>query len=154
MHLPKSGGSYHARLKKVLDEVGEDKPTLIILGYETMTVFKSEIQEAKKTTSLKRLAGLSDSKSQNLLVGIEAVIACQRPLPPLMWFGSRYQYLSNDEEDIKEWTRGKKKTITGRDLITDPECVAGYEADVVIHLGPDNHTAFMSRCRGQCVHII
>ena len=50
---------------------------------------------------------------------------------------------------------GKNKNICGKDLITDQHCVAGYEADCVVYLGPDDDdvSAYMSRCRGQFVHI-
>ena len=51
---------------------------------------------------------------------------------------------------------GKKKNICGKDLITDQFCVPGYEADFVIYLGPNDNdvSAYMSRCRGQFVHIV
>ena len=50
---------------------------------------------------------------------------------------------------------GKNKNICGKDLITDDACVPGYEADFVIYLGPNDNdvSAYMSRCRGQFVHI-
>ena len=40
-----------------------------------------------------------------------------------------------------------------QDLLTDSECSAGIEADYVISLGSKNVCAYMSRCRGQFVHI-
>ena len=40
-----------------------------------------------------------------------------------------------------------------QDLLTDSECSAGIEADFVISLGSKNVSAYMSRCRGQFVHI-
>ena len=48
--------------------------------------------------------------------------------------------------------RGRNKRFSQRDLITDSECVAGYEADFIILLGSKNVEAYMSRCRGQFVH--
>ena len=46
------------------------------------------------------------------------------------------------------------KDFIGCDLITDPDCVAGIEADVVIYLGSYYAmTGCMSRCRGQFVQI-
>ena len=115
-----------------------------------------EIQAAKATTTHQQLAEKTDDKSQNILVGIEAVKACQRPHgPPLLWFESRYAFVSDDKASIKEWMAGKNKNICGKDLITDDNCVPGYEADLVIYLGPDkNVSAYMSRCRGQFVHIV
>ena len=99
------------------------------------------------------MAEKTDEYSQNLLVGIEAVKACNRP-PPLLWFESDYAFVSDDKEDIKEWMRGRNKTFTARDLITDYYCVAGYEADFVIYLGSSSGvSACMSRSRGQFVHI-
>ena len=96
----------------------------------------------------------NDRTSQNLLVGIEAVKACQRPHPPLLWFNSDYSYVSDTKENIKEWMKGRNKNFINRDLITDGLCVAGYEANIVIYLGStDSVVACMSRCRGQFVHI-
>ena len=40
-----------------------------------------------------------------------------------------------------------------QDLLTDSECCAGIEGDFVISLGSKNVCAYMSRCRGQFVHI-
>ena len=87
--------------------------------------------------------------------GIRAVKKCSRfPNPPLCWFRSGYSFISSNEGDIKEWIRGRKKTFCQRDLITDHLCVAGYEADFVVYLGSKNDLpAYMSRCRGQFVHI-
>ena len=113
-----------------------------------------EIQAAKATTSHQELAEKTDRDSQNILVAIEAVKACQRPHgPPLLWFESDYAFVSDDKASIKEWMAGKNKNICGKDLITDDECVPGYEADFVIFLGSGFVSAFMSRCRGQFVHI-
>jgi len=145
--LPNSEGSYHVRLKHAFSVMAKDKPVLIILDLFNMKPTPEE------TTLLKRLAEKSD-ESQNLLVGIEAVKACQRPQgPPLLWFESSYEYVSDTKEDIKEWMKGKNRNFTGRDLITDYWSVYGYEADIVFYLGPSNVSATMSRCRGQFVHI-
>jgi len=101
-----------------------------------------------------RLAEKNDKDSQNILFALEAVKACQRPRgPPLLWFSSKYEYVSDSKEDIKEWMKGRNRNFTGRDLITDYNCVAGYEADLVICLGSHLVPAMMSRCRGQFVHI-
>ena len=132
--------------------MGKDRPALIILNYWDMDPTPEEFIEARKTTSLTDLAEKNGLESQNLLVGIEAVKACNRP-PPLVWFDSEYASVSDDKEDIKEWMRGRNKTFTARDLITDTWFVVGYEADFVIYLGSGNVSAFMSRCRGQFVHI-
>ena len=116
-----------------------------------------EIQAAKATTTHQQLAERTDEDSQNLLVAIEAVKACQRPHgPPLLWFCSEYAFVSSDDKaSIKEWMAGKNKNICGKDLITDTDCVPGYEADFVIYLGPSYAvSAYMSRCRGQFVHIV
>ena len=45
----------------------------------------------------------------------------------------------------------KKASDFGKDLITDINCFAGWEADFVIYLGlrDVDEFAFMSRCRGQ-----
>jgi hypothetical protein len=155
--LPRSEGSIKARLQLVFSGVGKDKLALVILNYYNMKTTAEEIQAAKATTTHQQLAEKTDSQSQNILVGIEAVKACQRPHgPPLLWFESRYAFVSDDKASIKEWMAGKNKNICGKDLITDQWCVPGYEADFLIYLGPDDDyvSAYMSRCRGQFVHIV
>ena len=114
-----------------------------------------EIKAAKKSTSHEDLAEKTDRESQTILVAIEAVKDCQRPHgPPLLWLQSRFEHLSDDKDTVKEWIKGKNKRISARDLISDVDCVAGYESDFVIYLGSkDNVSAYMSRCRGQFVHI-
>merc|ERR1711971_299363 len=111
-------------------------------------------QEAKQsTTANEELAQKTDRASQNLLVAIEAVKACDRPKSSVIWLNSVYDYVSDDKENLKAWMRGSKDFI-GCDVITAPLCVAGIEADLVIYLG--SHGALMgclSRCRGQFVHI-
>ena len=129
-------------------------PALIILEFFDMEPTPEEIEEAKATTSHVDMAAKTDARSQNYLVAIEAVKACQRPKgPPLLWFSTKYADVSDSKDSIKEWMKGKNKNISGRDLITEPMCVPGYEADFVIYLGIDDVSAYMSRCRGQFVHI-
>ena len=154
--LPLTEGSYQARLQLVFSGVGIDKLALIILGYSVMKPTFEEIQEANVTTIHQQLAEKTDEYSQNILVAIEAVKACQRPHGlPLLWFESEYAFVSHDKASIKEWMAGRNKNICGKDLITDVACVPGYEADFVIYLGANDLDvpAYMSRCRGQFVHI-
>ena len=156
--FPRSDGSYQARLQQafsvlVIDGV-IDKPAFIILGVGSMKSTPEEIQIAKATTAHQELAEKTDFQSQNILVAIEAVKACQRPHgPPLLWFNSEYANVSDCDASIKEWMKGKDKNISAKDLVTDDFCVAGYEADFVIFLGSRSMAAYMSRCRGQFVHI-
>ena len=155
--LPRSEGSIEARLQLVFSGVGIDKLALVILNSLYMEATAEEIQAAKATTTHQQLAEKTDEFSQNILVGIEAVKACQRPHgPPLLWFNSNYAFVSDDKASIKEWMAGKNKNICRKDLITDYASVPGYEADFVIYLGPDDNdvSAYMSRCRGQFVHIV
>ena len=154
--LLSSRGSYHARLQQTFSIVGKDKFALIILSYGYMKPTPEEIQVAKATTSHQDLAVKTDKYSQNILVGIEAVKACQRPHgPPLLWFNLSKTNVSDTKASIKEWIKGKNRSISDKDLLTDDQCVAGYEADFVIYLGPNyNVSAYMSRCRGQFVHIV
>ena len=137
--------------------VGKHKPVLIIIASTNMLLTTSENTSTLDVTKNVRelfYENMTKSQRQNRLIGIEAVKACQRPSgPPLLWFNSQYAHLSDTKEDIKEWMRGKNKKIAGRDLVTDGECVAGYEADIVIYLGQGNMSEYMSRCRGQFVHI-
>ena len=153
--LASSEGTYHARIQQVFSAVCKDKPALIILDFDWMEPTSEEIQAAKATSSHQELAEKTDKYSQNLLVAIEAVKACQRPHgPPLLWFGSEFEYVSDAKASIKEWIKGKNRNFSGKDLLTDFYCVAGYEADYVIYLGSSSDvSAFMSRCRGQFVHI-
>jgi hypothetical protein len=155
--LQRSEGSIKARLQLVFSGVGKDKLAVVILNYMYMKPTAEEIQAAKATTTHQQLAEKTDKESQNILVAIEAVKACQRPhCPPLLWFISDYAFVSDDKASIKEWMAGKNKNICGKDLITDHTCVPGYEADFVVYLGPndDNVSAYMSRCRGQFVHLV
>jgi hypothetical protein len=150
----RSEGSYQTRLQLVFIAVGKDKLALIILDSDYMRPTAEEIQAAKATTTHQQLAEKTSDRSQRYLVAIEAVKACQRPHgPPLLWFQSSCAFVSDDKASIKEWMAGKNKNVCGKDLITDDWCVPGYEADFVIYLGSDNVSAFMSRCRGQFVHI-
>ena len=158
--LPRSEGSIQARLQHVFSEVVTDQRALIILDIINMEATQEEIHEAKRVTSHQELAERTDHHSQRCMVGIEAVKACQRPQgPPLLWFDSDSDFVSDTlcdtEDSVKEWMKGKKN-ISGRDLISDTRCVLGYEADFVIYVGAgrsNQATAFMSRCRGQFVHI-
>ena len=155
--FPSSETSYHAKLQNAFNAVGNDKHALIIVGRMKPTC--KEIKVAKKTSIHKYLAKKSEDDGrahdgQSLLVAIEAVRACNRP-PPLLWFESKYSYVSDDKEDIKEWMRGRNKTFSARDLITDFYCMAGYEADLVIYLGINwDVSIFMAKCRGQFVNIL
>ena len=152
--LPRYKGSIKTRLQLAFSAVGQDKLALIILHYVYMKPTPEEIQAAKATTTNQELAEKTDVYSQKLLVAIEAVKACQRPHgPPLLWFNSKYAFVSDSKASIVEWMAGKDKNICGKDLLTDTVCVPGYEADFVIYLGSGDVSAFMSRCRGQFVHI-
>ena len=155
--IPSSEGTYKVRLQHTCNTVAKDKSALVIINYKIggMSPTHQEIQDAKHSSTNEQLAQKTDEGSQNLLVGIEAVKACDRPKPPLIWLNSRFDYVSDDKENIKAMMRGSKDFI-GCDLITTPECVAGIEADLVIHLGSSGLgtlTGCMSRCRGQFVQI-
>ena len=152
--FPRTHGSYCTRLDLALSRFGKDQRALIILDCRYMQPTSEEIQVAKTITTHQELAEKSDPSSANILVAIEAVKACQRPHgPPLLWFRSDFEYVSSGKPFIKEWMKGKNRNISGRDLLTDTECVPGYEADFVIYLGLYQVSAFMSRCRGQFIHI-
>ena len=134
--IPSSKGSYKERCQLVFNTVAKDKSAFIIIENNFgMSPTAEEIQEAKQsTTANEELAQDTFDESQNLLVGIEAVKACDRPKPPLIWLNSNHDYVSDDKENIKAWMRGSKDFI-GCDVITDPYSVAGIEADLVIYLG-------------------
>ena len=119
--LSRSEGSYHARLQQAFIVLGIDKPALIILSY-TMKPTPEEIQAAKATTSHQELAEKTDSDSQNILVAIEAVKACQRPDgPPLLWFGLSFEYVSDAKASIKEWIKGKNRNFSGWSAVVLPQ---------------------------------
>ena len=148
--LLKAEGSYYTRLQKAFSVLGIDKSALIILDSSMRPTFE-EIQAVKATYTNHELA---DNTAVYICVGIEAVKACRRPQgPPLMWFRSDYANVSDGKASIKEWMKGKNRNISGRDLLTESMCVPGYEADLVIYLGIDDVSAYMSRCRGQFVQI-
>ena len=115
--------------------MAKDKPALIIMHYD-MSATPEEVQEAKQGTAYEKLTQKTDKNSQNILVCLEAVKACARPKPPLIWLSSIYNYVCDDKERIKDLMRGSKD-FNGCDLITDYQCVAGIEVDLVILLGKD-----------------
>ena len=86
-------------------------------------------RSSNSSSTNEQLAQKTDESSQNLLVGIEAVKACDRPKPPLFWLNSRFDYVSDDKENIKAMMRAAAKTSLAVMLITDPFCAAGIEAD-------------------------
>ena len=151
----RSKGSYYTRIQQAFSAVGRDKSALIILEPYQMKPTPEEIQTAKATTTHQELAETTyHTYNHRLLVGIEAVKGCQRPHgPPLLWFNSTNISISDDKAPVKEWMKGKNRNISDRDLITDVDCCAGYEADFVIYLGSGHVSAYMSRCRGQFVQI-
>ena len=155
LSLPSSIGSYLERLQLAFNKVAKGKPALIILEYAELKPTPDEIQESKTNTSYQELAESNHRYSQNYLVAIEAVKACQRSHhPPLLWFQSEHSYLNDSKEVMKEWMRGRNKNIASKDIITDDFCVAGYEANIVIFLGSAfSLPTYMSRCRVQFVHI-
>ena len=90
--------------------VNKNTPAVIILDWSDMKPTSKEIQEAKRSTLYQKLAEKTDKQTQNYLVAIEAVKACQRfNKPPLQWFSSRYANISNTEEEIKEWMKNRNK---------------------------------------------
>ena len=99
--------------------------------------------------------------------GIQAVYQacklCNRPTP-IVWFDKHFnkEIFDNDEAEentIKTWMREEKNS---QDLITEPDCIAGYEANIVILIGLSNEPSpwsqhieklAMSRCRGKFIKI-
>ena len=112
-------GSYRERIEHTYSQefcqVNKDTPAVIILDWSDMKPTSKEIQEAKlstlyQNTVYQKLAEKTDKQSENYLVAIEAVKACQRfNKPPLQWFSSRYANISNTEEEIKEWMKNRNK---------------------------------------------
>ena len=146
-------GSYKEKMHRALNTEAKNRRALIIIDYAYMKPTSEEIQESKQSTAYEKLCQKTDEYSQRILVVLEAIKAYDRPKPPLIWLDSDYEDISDDKESVKAWMRGSKDFI-GCDLITDQYCVAGIEADWVIYLGPDrNKSCFMSRCKGQFVHI-
>ena len=72
----------------------------------------------------------------SLLGLLPSYIVLVRSKPPLIWLDSNYNYINDDKEKIKDLMRGSKD-FSGCDLITDYQCLAGIEADLVILLGKD-----------------
>merc|ERR1740129_525879 len=98
--LSRSEGSIKARLQLVFSGVGKNKLAVVILDSIHMKPPAEEIQAAKATTTHQQLAESNFIGSENILVGIEAVKACQRPHgPPLLWFRSEWEWyeISDDK---------------------------------------------------------
>ena len=150
--IPRSKGSYKERLQYVFHILPKNKSILIIVNYFEMSPSSAEINEAKQSTTISLLSQKTDGLSQNLLVGIEAVKANVSGKDPLIWLNSKYENVSDDKESIKDLMKGSK-TFVGRHLITDHLCVAGYESDIIIYIGTNNVANFLSRCKGQFIHI-
>ena len=87
--LPGSKGSYQERLQHAFSMFGSSKAALIILKYDLtgMKPTQEEIQDAKKSTLYKELTKnittLDENDINGIVVGIEAVRACNRPHDPL-----------------------------------------------------------------------
>ena len=105
---------------------------------------------------LEGTGGLWDERSENqrridmVSVVVEALNACDRQL--LFWLVSDESLTSDDKEKIMRWDAGSERI----DLITDDAGIAGYEVPFLILVGDDNSlnmTTYMSRCKGQFVHI-
>ena len=71
----------------------------------------------------------------------------------LYYFQPSYNDISNETSDIESWMKGNQRT--DKNLITDGNCIAGYEFDVVIYWGSASDCCkaqYMSRCKGFFVH--
>ena len=93
---------------------------------------------------------------------LEASQLNNRPMP-IFWFNrdlNREIFDSGENEEIiKNWMRQEDNE---HDLITDLDCIAGYEANIVILVGQSNASSPMSqhayklalsRCRGKFIMI-
>ena len=94
------------------------KAALIIMNFKGMEATLPEFLEVRKTTKFTNLIGIEEEKmgrSENLVVGIEAVLqackVCHRS-PPLLWFNENYNkailkaLMKKDAEivdEIKNW---------------------------------------------------
>ena len=78
---------------------------------------------------------------------------CYRLYPPLLWLGPKHADICDSKEDIKKWIKGFDNKFCYRDLITDHNCVAGFESDIIIYLAEYAEWQYMSMCRGQFIHI-
>ena len=45
--------------------------------------------------------------------------------------------MCDSKENLKEWIRGTDKKINCRDIITDHDCMAGFEANLTRYVGVD-----------------
>ena len=157
-------GSIEERFKRVFNYVGNDKRALIIISDANMSIPPDEEEAAMKTAFYNKMeknllegtGGLWDERSENqrrinmVSVVVEALNACDRQL--LFWLVSDESLTSDDKEKIMRWDAGSERI----DLITDDAGIAGYEVPFLILVGDDhsiNMTTYMSRCKGQFVHI-
>ena len=165
-------GTYAKRLMMVLNDF--QKPAFIILNVLDMKPTRDEIYHTKKFTPYTNLITnrlFACTKGEKLAIGIDAVDkavkACHRSVP-LLWFSEEYNeaIFQSDhaqiaaENAVKKYIREGNKL--GEDIVTDNDCVAGYEANFVILLGESpgsspwsQHAAqlTMGRCSGQFVLI-
>ena len=149
--IERKEGSYARRLKIAYNDI--HNPALIILNVLDMEPTFREIENSKnfpyfgklvqaKSLILSRGTKTLSTKKERLLVGIEAVMeACEvhgRP-QPLLWFDKHYNediFVSESQAEraIKN-NMFEEDNNYKEDIVTDNDCVAGYEANIVILLG-------------------
>ena len=101
-------GSYQERLEKAFRLIDQNQSALIILDFRSMEPKTEDFNRAKCTADYKNLLEKGDKWSIFYLVGLEALKACNRPLKPLVWFQSDYQFLSSAKSEIIEHMKDKK----------------------------------------------
>ena len=149
--IERKEGSYARRLKIAYNDI--HNPALIILNVLDMEPTFREIENSKnfpyfgklvqaKSLILSRGTKTLSTKKARILVGIEAVMeACEvhgRP-QPLLWFDKHYNediFVSESQAEraIKN-NMFEEDNNYKEDIVTDNDCVAGYEANIVILLG-------------------
>ena len=83
-----------------------------------------------------------------ILIKIKALKNRGRPRP-LFWTNHESEILNSKRQDVQNWVT--KKCESKKDLITDWQCVQGFDNNIVIGIGfnpPDNYFG-ASRCKGQ-----
>ena len=157
-------GSIKERFKKVFNYVGNDKRAVIIIDDVNMSIPPEEEEAPMKTAFYHKMAENlpedtghpygkrfdNQRRIKKVSVVVDALNACNRNF--LFWLVSDDSLTSDDKKKVLKWDAESKRI----DLITDDAGIAGYEIPFLILVGDDfsNHmTAYMSRCKGQFVHI-
>ena len=157
-----SHGNYAERMKLAFSNFPKKKSILVVINFFDFKITPDEKEESQDLleNEFPKLIQLSRKNHEECLANtmvISALKLCKREF--FIWFKESIEKLVNinsSKNDIKSWINGKNprgKQFPIMDLITDDYCVAGFEADMIIGVGKHAHEKFLSRCKGQFIHV-